>query len=83
MHPHEYELMYRVEGRHWWYCGMASISRALMDRWYQASGALRILDAGCGTGGAATSFLAAYGHVTGLDLSAHAMHFCHLRSPGR
>jgi SAM-dependent methyltransferase len=80
--PEEYELIYRVEDRHWWYLGMLAISRALLDRSYRSFHNLRILDAGCGTGAAMTGWLAGYGTVTGLDLSPLALGFCRLRKAG-
>lgn len=80
MNPFEYQLMYQVEDRHWWYQGMASISRAFLNRWYLPGGNLEILDAGCGTGAAMSGFLAEYGRVTGADVSACALGFCQQRS---
>jgi SAM-dependent methyltransferase len=75
MDPKEYEIMYRAEQSHWWYQGMASITRRLLDRFYSPGGGLKILDAGCGTG-AGLLFLSQYGKVIGLDISAHALRFC-------
>ena len=46
----EYELMYQLEDRLWWYRGMRAITTAMLDRYYPRPGRLRILDAGCGTG---------------------------------
>lgn len=83
MDPREYELMYRVEDEHWWYRGMASITRALLARWYDASSTLRILDAGCGTGSAMSTLLADYGQVTGVDVHPLALKFCHQRGISR
>lgn len=40
----------------------------------------KILDAGCGTGGAISGYLAEYGNVTGCDLSAIALGFCKQRN---
>jgi len=74
----EYEVMHRVEDSHWWYKGMSSITRALIEYYYAGGGPLRILDAGCGTG-AALSWLSEYGTVTGFDISSHALHFCKTR----
>jgi SAM-dependent methyltransferase len=79
LNPEEYEVMYRVEDRHWWYGGMAAITRALLERWYRPGQGLGILDAGCGTGAAMTSYLAAYGRVIGFDLSGIALDFCRRR----
>lgn len=79
MDPHEYGLMYGVEDSHWWYRGMASITCSLLDRWYRPDGSLRILDAGCGTGAAMTTYLARYGRVWGMDIVAEALRFCRRR----
>jgi SAM-dependent methyltransferase len=83
LNPEEYERMYRVEDHHWWYGGMAAITRSLLDRWYLPGSGMRILDAGCGTGAAMTSYLAAYGRVTGFDLSGIALTFCRRRQADR
>jgi SAM-dependent methyltransferase len=79
----EYALMYQVEDHHWWYKGMEAISRKLLNQHYTNRSALRILDAGCGTGAAAAGFLAQYGSVTGCDLAGEALHFCQQRNLGR
>lgn len=79
MDPGEYEIMYRVEDSHWWYLGMESITRALLERYVDPGSSLRILDAGCGTGGALVNYLADYGRVTGFDLSRIALGYCSLR----
>jgi len=74
----EFELMYRLEDRLWWYRGMRTITRALLDRRYPHGGCLRILDAGCGTG-ASAAMLADYGRVTGLDVEAYAVRLAQSR----
>lgn len=78
MDRREYEIMYRAEDSHWWYRGMAEITRALIETYYPRGGHLRILDAGCGTG-AGMSLLADYGKVTGFDISPAAVQLCRLR----
>jgi SAM-dependent methyltransferase len=75
--------MFRVEGRHWWYRGMANISQQLLDRRFPSNGVWNVLDAGCGTGGAMTTFLAEYGRVTGVDLSEKALQYCRMRKAAR
>ena len=75
MDPREYEIMYRAEQSHWWYQGMAAITRRLLEKFYKPGAGLNILDAGCGTGGGLL-FLSPYGSVTGLDISSNALHFC-------
>lgn len=75
MEREQYELMFAQEERHWWYVGMRRISAALLDRFgpcAEQAGPLRILDAGCGSGGM-TRFLARRGTVTGIDLAPEAL----------
>lgn len=74
----EYEVMAAVERHHWWYGGMRAITIALLDPHYAQRHDLRILDAGCGTGGNAL-FLQRYGRVVGVDLAQAALE----RSPPR
>ena len=74
--------MYHVEDRHWWYRGMETITRALLERWIPLRSP-KILDAGCGTGAAMTTYLAEYGMVTGIDLYAEALRFCRKRNAPR
>jgi len=64
--------MFAAEERHWWYAGMRAISRALLPRELQCPASLRVLDAGCGTGGNLT-WLSQYGRAVGVDLSPLAV----------
>src|SRR5690348_16503149 len=75
--------MYQVEKHSWWYRGMVSITGSLLNRWYVPNESLSILDAGCGTGAAMTTYLAEYGTVTGFDISEMALTFCRLRKAKR
>jgi len=81
--PREYEIMYGVEDNHWWYRGMAAVTRAILDQWYRPACGLHILDAGCGTGAAMSTYLAGYGTVTGIDLYPLALDFCRKRNVPR
>jgi 2-polyprenyl-3-methyl-5-hydroxy-6-metoxy-1,4-benzoquinol methylase len=65
--------MRQAEDRHWWYAGMEHITRALLKRWLTPASQRKILDAGCGTGGAIQHLLSGYGQVTGIDLSSLAV----------
>ncbi len=78
MDPSEYRAIYTVEERHWWYAGMRAITEALVETLYPGRTDLRILDAGCGTGGAMT-YLSRFGRVTGCDVSSLALSFCQAR----
>lgn len=72
--------MYHVENHHWWYLGMANITQKLIDQHIQPKKKLKILDAGCGTGAAMTTYLKDYGEVTGIDLYTQALDFCRKRN---
>lgn len=82
MEKSEYTTLAAVELRHWWHGGMRAINAALLDPLYEDEGGLRILDAGCGTGGDAL-YLSRYGEVVGLDLAPEATALAVERLPGR
>jgi SAM-dependent methyltransferase len=82
MEPKEYEVMFAVEDRHWWYVGMKRITIKLISHFYPDQRDLQILDAGCGTG-AALGYLAPFGRVTGCDLSTLALRLCQKRGLSR
>lgn len=70
----EYEIMYRIEDRYWWYIGIREIARTMLDRYVPRGGRRRVLDAGCGTGGN-LNMLTRYGDVFGIDVSREAVRF--------
>jgi SAM-dependent methyltransferase len=79
MNPAEYAAMFAVEDRHWWYVGV----RREVERWLAgirpADGTeLRILDAGCGTGGLLAN-LRTPGWRAGVEISAHGIGFARTR----
>jgi SAM-dependent methyltransferase len=82
MDAEQYALMARVEGSHWWYVGMQSLAAALLDREITPGAELRVLDAGCGTGGT-TAWLARYGAVIGVDRAPEAVPFWRPRGSAR
>ena len=77
MNRDEYTRLYRLEDRLWWFVGMRRIAAALLAP-ALAGDTLRILDAGCGTGGA-LRWLAPYGRVWGVDRSPDALTYCRQR----
>jgi ubiquinone/menaquinone biosynthesis C-methylase UbiE len=75
----EYGRMFEVEDQHWWYLGMETISRAILNRHVPPVSNRQILDAGCGTGAAMANYLPEYGAVSGFDISPLALGMCRLR----
>lgn len=78
MEKEQYEILYRLEETHWWYLGMRRMVDSLLQRYVDCSQPLRILDAGCGTGGM-VKHLQQFGSVVGLDLSDEALGLCQHR----
>jgi len=72
MEREQYAIMARREERHWWYTGMRRVALAVLDSVLDGQRGLRILDAGCGTGGT-TIDLAHFGQVFGVDLAWEAL----------
>lgn len=72
MERSEYEVLPAIEPRHWWHGGMRALVAAFLDPLYRDRHDLRILDAGCGTGGN-MHFLRRYGQVWGLDYADIAL----------
>ena len=80
MNAAEYAAMYAVEDTLWWYTGMRRIAEAVLGNRLRTG--MRVLDAGCGTGGN-LRWLGRYGEVFGVDLASEAMRFCRQRGLSR
>ena len=65
MHDSEYHNLAALEQIHWWHVSMAAIAVDWL-RGLPCEPGQRILDVGCGTGGA-LQWLTEFGHVCGLD----------------
>lgn len=77
MRTEAYAEMAALEERHWWFRGRRAVIAALLER-SGVIGPVRLLDAGCGTGGN----LRAFGHLgtaSGIDDSPEAVAVCHAR----
>ncbi len=83
MEIEEYERMFHAEDSHWWYRGMQAITRSVLKKHLPKQTDLKILDAGCGTGGAMSTYLRDFGSVTGFDLSPVALAFAQKRDQTR
>jgi ubiquinone/menaquinone biosynthesis C-methylase UbiE len=77
MRAEEYEKMFCLEDRHWWFAGKRRLARTLLDDLPPRPGR-KILDVGCGTGGM-FQVLNDYGSLVGLDASDLAIGFARRR----
>ncbi|QJD79377.1 class I SAM-dependent DNA methyltransferase [Spirosoma rhododendri] len=77
----EYEKMFQVERKLWWYRQLHERVADVLIRRFGNRRDIRILDAGCGTGGL-LSYLHERGYtsLTGIDGSPDAVAFCHERN---
>lgn len=73
----EYQNIYANEESHFFYVTLHRLILKLIDR-YRPKKNLRILDAGCGTGGLMKK-MAGYGKVSGVDFSSEAIKFAKKR----
>jgi len=77
----EYQKLFELEDRLWWFLGMRALSLSLVERFIHRSPTLSILDVGCGTGGM-IPHLRRFGSVVGVDLSDRALSFAKRRAQG-
>ena len=79
-----YQRLHDLEERHWWSIGMRAIAAGLLLTHLHNAGRVRILDAGCGTGGTLIwlSRLAPSATVVGIDYSPFALTHCRRRGGG-
>jgi SAM-dependent methyltransferase len=63
-----------LEERHWWFVARRRILLDVLERNFDQTGGLHILDAGCG-GGATMESLRRYGSVRGLEISEEAVEY--------
>lgn len=75
MQSEEYEKLYRLEERYWWFVSRRRLALEALGR-HAAGG--RALDLGCGTGGLLTEFPAGW-TAFGLDRFPEALRFCRAR----
>lgn len=51
MQPAEYLTLHRMEDHHWWFCTLRDMVLGELAERHAGSGPVKLLDAGCGTGG--------------------------------
>jgi SAM-dependent methyltransferase len=71
----EFELLEKIDDRHWWFLGKRALLHALVP---DGSAGRRVLDLGCGTGGLLRDDPLA-GVCFGVDRSARALSVCRRR----
>ena len=76
------EEMRKLEDEYWWFVGRRRMVRDLVRRHMSRREGLRVLDAGCGTGGTLAA-LEGVGELWGCDISAEALDMCRLRGIDR
>lgn len=77
MHAPEYERMYKIEDRDWWFVSRRELVISHLVRNIRVKNPV-ILDIGCGTG-ATARMLKEHGEVVGLDFSQLALNACESR----
>jgi SAM-dependent methyltransferase len=81
--PAEYDYLYELEESLWWFVAQRRITEALLRKHLPPSDSrLKVLDAGCGTGGQLQQ-LSGFGEVTCFDFEARAVEYSLRRQKGR
>lgn len=78
MEPDEYEKMFFLEKRHWWFFSKRRFIHIILESFFQKKNNLKILDVGCGTGIVLLE-LNKYGKTVGIDVSINSLKFCRRR----
>lgn len=74
MEKHEYKTMFDFEDNYWWYRGLRRIILDTITKFGDTQN-MRVLDAGCGTGGNLKSLSKIFKNSFGFDLSPEAIPF--------
>jgi SAM-dependent methyltransferase len=84
MQPYEYQTMRSVEDTYWWFTGLRSRVVESLKRFIGTGKAIRVLDAGCGTGGMMQTLRQHLPgiDITGIDLSTQAVRATRERDVG-
>lgn len=83
MDPAEYEYLFELEDKLWWFVGQRRIAGDMIRRHLDSHvPPLEVLDAGCGTGGS-LELLQRFGRVTSFDVYPRAAELYATRQRGR
>ncbi len=77
MEKNEYTVMYNIEGNYWWYIALREMVYSSILKYRPQKPHLRLLDAGCGTGGILAN--AKEYDAYGFDISDEAIDYCKKR----
>jgi len=80
MQTNEYHRLAKIENSHWWYKSLHRLLLETIKNLFKSTKKIKILDAGCGTGGF-TNQLLLFGQVTGLDISPLALDLAKKKYP--
>ncbi len=72
MRPEDFELLYKLEERYWWFVAMRHITDTILREPLRHRG-LRVLDAGCGTGFNLQHYTALGQVLYGIDIDPYAI----------
>lgn len=75
-----FDRLSQIEGEHWWFCARRRILKSVITRFAPHGGRLRVLEAGCGSGGNLT-MLAEFGAVDAFELDDEAREIARHKLP--
>jgi SAM-dependent methyltransferase len=75
-----YQRLDQLEGNHWWFVARRKIINAVISRFAPAKRELRVLEAGCGTGGN-LAMLSRFGKLEAFELDAEARAIAESKMP--
>lgn len=77
MEKKEYEILFELEDDYWWYKELRGLVSSVIDKTFPDKDGIRLLDAGCGTGGLLAHI--DIHNVYGFDISEESIKFCKIR----
>lgn len=77
MEKKEFEILFYLEDDYWWYKELRGLVFSVINKIFQDTNGLILLDAGCGTGGLLAHINAQKAY--GFDISEESIKFCKIR----